>query len=115
MENAATRHMWRATGWPTDTGNSCAEPTALLRPATDSHVAAAAGHATPNATATGAATGTATAASTQAVSLANYVYQCAGKRVPKLSPDLTSTPSLQWEQQQLTLPAIAINMNLDNL
>lgn len=108
--------MWRATDWPADTG-SCAGPTALLRSATDGHVAAAAGRATPNASATGAATGT--AASAQAVSLANYVYQCASKRAPNLSPDLTSTRSLlrpfQLERQQLTLPAFEMNLNLDNL
>ncbi|XP_017957549.1 uncharacterized protein LOC108652038 isoform X2 [Drosophila navojoa] len=114
MENGAARHMWRATGWPADTG-SCAGPAALLRSATDGDGAAAAGLATPNATATGKAT----AASVQAVSLANYVYQCASKRAPNLSPDLTSASSLlrpyQLERQQLTLPAIAMNLNPANL
>ncbi|XP_023179079.2 uncharacterized protein LOC111604993 [Drosophila hydei] len=111
--DAATRHMWRATGWPADTG-SCAGPT-TLRSATDSVVAVAAGNATANAS----ANATAHATSVQVVSLANYVYQCAAKRAPNLSPDLRSTQSLhrplqlhlqQRQLQQLTVPAIALKL-----
>ncbi|XP_064548518.1 uncharacterized protein LOC135435409 [Drosophila montana] len=113
-EAFATRHMWQpsrpATGWLADTG-SCAGPTALRRTA-DSHATAAANqlHGS-NATVAWTAA--------PAVSTANYVYQCAAKRVADPSSDLAAAAAkakspplqqLQGKQQQLTVPAFVLQL-----
>ncbi|EDW59605.2 uncharacterized protein [Drosophila virilis] len=109
-EVLAARHMWQpsrpATPWLADTG-SCAGPTALRRTA-DSHVAA--GNQLHGSNATVAWT------AAPAVSRANYVYQCAAKRVADPSPDSTAakakSPSqqLRQQQQQLTVPAFVLQL-----
>lgn len=108
-EALATRHMWQpsrpATGWLPNTG-SCAGPTALRRTA-ESHVAA--GNQLHGSNATVAWT------AAPAVSRANYVYQCAAKRVADPLPDSTAAranPShqLRRQQQQLTVPAFVLQL-----
>ncbi|KAH8311859.1 hypothetical protein KR044_008310, partial [Drosophila immigrans] len=102
----ATRHMWQPrspTGSLADTG-SCNRPT-TLRPATDSDVATS--QLNGNATIRGRA------AASPAVTLANYVYQCAAKRESSSSnhcasssssKDLaTSIETFQLEQQMSVL------------
>ncbi|KAH8407016.1 hypothetical protein KR222_004145, partial [Zaprionus bogoriensis] len=106
----STRHMWQQqqqqrppTGTLADSG-SCNRPT-TLRPATDSNVASA--QLTSNAT---------VAAAAPAVTLANYVYQCAAKREPSPSKPGKSSRELAMSQvplpgqQQMTVPDIVLQL-----
>lgn len=101
----STRHMWQqqrqlsTSNLLTESG-SCNRPP-VLRPATDSNVAGA----------------QAAAAGTPAVTLGNYVYQCAAKREPSPSkpinkpsrPLAISQETLPWHQQ-MTVPAIVLQL-----
>ncbi|XP_034114667.1 uncharacterized protein LOC117574809 isoform X3 [Drosophila albomicans] len=106
-----TRHMWQPrhpTGLvaPADAAaaaetGSCNRPT-TLRPATDSNVAASQQlNGIGNATIQAAAA----AAASPAVTLANYVYQCAAKRASSSSNSCASNSNdnISQLEQQLTV------------
>ncbi|XP_060647779.1 uncharacterized protein LOC132785621 isoform X1 [Drosophila nasuta] len=109
-----TRHMWQprhptslvapADAAAAETG-SCNRPT-TLRPATDSNVAASQQlNGIGNATIQAAAAAAMTTAASPAVTLANYVYQCAAKRASSSSNSCASNSNdnISQLEQQLTV------------